>query len=406
MSPVRSFSLAARSLRRNRLRTFLMMLGVIVGVASLTILTSIGQATRQETIKRFKRMVGTYDTVIVRPGGGAMMGMPTLANTPATLTIADTEAIATLPGVRRVAQVQTAFGVNVAYRGRTDTPGVFGVSANWMALRDDQVAEGAFLSDDDVQALARVAVIGTDVRRALFPAEDPIGRTIRIGDVPFRVTGVLASQGAGPAGGDLDDVIMIPVTTASRRLFNRAFLSMAIAQLADPGQSAAVMQEITTLLRGRHHISPPARDDFTLTDPQAVLQRIIRIGTTLSRILIGVSIVAMLIGGIVIMSLMLIGVAERRREIGVRRSVGASRSDILVQFLAEALVVSCGGGLVGILIGLGGTGITTRLEHLPPILFWNALAIAVVLSIGIGLAFGLYPAWKAARVDPIGALRS
>lgn len=406
MTATKGFALAARSMRRHPLRTVLMMLGVTVGIASLTILSSLGAATRQETMARFKRMVGTFDTVIVRPGSGAMRGMPSVENTPATLKFADAAAIATLPGITRVALVQTAFNIDVVYGDRSDTPGVFGVSANWTALRDDEVAAGAFFSDEDVQARARVAVIGADVERTLFGGADPMGQTIRIGNVPFQVKGVLTSRGAGPTGASLDNVIMVPVTTSSTRLFNRDALTMAIAQLDDPLAGDAAMQRITTLLRQRHHLVPPALDDFTLTSPRAAMDRILAVGATLRRLMIGVAVMAMLIGGVAIMSLMLVGVSERQREIGLRRSVGASRGDILTQFLIEALAISCFGGGIGILIGLGGTEIVTRLQHLPPVLVWRPFAVAVALSVTLGLVFGSYPAWKAARVDPIGALRS
>ncbi|HEY7788899.1 MAG TPA: ABC transporter permease [Vicinamibacterales bacterium] len=406
MTLMNGLALAARSMRRHRLRTFLMTLGVTVGIASLTILSSLGAATRQETMARFKRMVGTFDTVIVRPGSGAMRGMPSVENTPATLTFADAAAVATIPGITRVALVQTAFNVDVIYRDRSDTPGVFGVSANWTALRDDEVATGVFFSEEDVRARARVAVIGTDVERTLFGGADPLEQTLRIGNVPFLVKGVLTSRGAGPTGASLDNVIMIPVTTASTRLFNRDALTMAIAQLEDPLAGDAAMQRITVLLRQRHHIVPPALDDFTLTSPRAAMDRILAVGATLRRLMIGVAAMAMLIGGVVIMSLMLVGVSERQREIGLRRSVGASRVDILVQFLIEALAISCLGGGIGILVGLGGTEIVTRLQHLPPVLVWDPFALAVALSVALGLMFGSFPAWKAARVDPIGALRS
>lgn len=399
--------LALRSMARYRLRAFFMMLGVMIGVSSLTVLYSVGESTRQETMKRFKRMVGTFDTVIVRPGGGRMRGMISLTTAEPTLKFEDARAIASeVPEIKQVAQVQNAFDIDVKYRDRTDSPGVLGVSANWLDLRGDEVAEGAFLTNDDMQSLTRVAVIGTDVKKALFLDENPLDKTIRIGDVPFQVKGVLTPRGAGPGGGSLDNVILIPVTTASKRLFNRDYLTMTIAQLKDPEKSDVAVQKITALMRERHHIAPSALDDFTITNPRAAMAQVTQVGSTLSKTLMGVAVIAMLIGGVVIMSLMLIAVSERRKEIGVRRSVGASRQDILLQFMLEALVVSCLGGLIGIGIGLGGTQIVTQIQQLPPIFAWDALVVAVGLSIGIGLVFGLYPAWKATSVDPVAALRS
>src|SRR3984893_1933867 len=358
-------------------------------------------------MRRFKRMIGTFDTVIVRPGAGRTRGMPSLATVPPTLKFEDARAIATeVPGVLRVAEVQNAFDVDVKYRDRTGTPAIFGVSANWTELRNDEVAQGSGLTDEDVQSLARVAVIGEDVKTTLFAGEDPVGKTLRIEDVPFQVKGVLASRGAGPGGANLDNLLLIPVTTASRRLFNRDFLTMLIAQLKDPEQGDAAVTHIAALLRERHHIVPPVADDFTITNPRAAMARVTEVGSTLSKVLTGVAALATMIGGVGIMSLMLIAVSERRKEIGVRRSVGASRQDIMTQFLLEALTISALGGLVGIVIGVGGTSLTTWMQHLPPALVWSAIGSAVAVSVAVGLLFGLHPAWRASNVDPVAALRA
>jgi putative ABC transport system permease protein len=249
-------------------------------------------------------------------------------------------------------------------------------------------------------------VIGVDVRNQLFPEEDPLGKTIRIADVPFEVVGLLKPRGAGPAGGSLDNLILIPVSTASRRLFNRDYLTMLIAQVKNSEQNSEATARVAELLRQRHHIQPPALDDFAITNPAATMAQVSRAGGTLTKILTGVSVMALLIGGIVIMSLMSIAVSERRKEIGVRRAVGAARPDVVQQFLLEAVLVSLTGGVVGALIGWGGMQLVTRIQKLPPILVWQPLAAAIALSIAVGVVFGLYPAWKASRVDPIQALRS
>jgi putative ABC transport system permease protein len=398
---------AARSLNRYRLRTTLMMMGIIVGIASLAILTSLGEATKRETMQRFKNMIGTFDTIIIRPGGGRSRGMPTLVNVPPTLRFEDAKALATeLPEIKAVAQMQAAFDIDIKYREKTASPAVFGVSANWLKLRSDEVADGMFFSEDQNASLARVAVIGTDVRNSLFSNQDPLGKTIRIADVPFEVIGILKSRGAGPAGGSLDNVILIPVNTASRRLFNRDYLTMVIAQLKNPEASNEVTNKISGWLRERHHIQPPTLDDFAITNPAATMARVTQTGNTLAKILTGVAIMALLIGGIVIMSMMSIAVSERRKEIGVRRSVGAARGDIVVQFVLEATFVAFAGGAVGVLVGFGGSEIATRLQKLPSVLVWQPFATAVLLSIVIGVVFGIYPAWRASRVDPIQALRS
>jgi putative ABC transport system permease protein len=399
-------SQATRSMRRYPLRTTLMMLGVVVGIASLTVLSSIGEATRRETMQRFKNMIGTFDTIIVRPGGGRTRGMPTLVNVPPTLRFEDANAIARESEIRAVAEMQTAFDVDSKYRDHAASPVVIGVSPNWLELRSDEVQDGVFFTEDQNASLARVAVIGTDVRTALFPEEDPLGKTFRIADVPFQVIGLLKSRGAGPAGGTLDNLVLIPVNSAARRLFNRDFLTMLIAQVKDPERSSEATERVSALLRERHHIQPPALDDFTITNPAATMAQVTRASSTLTKILTGVAAMALLIGGVVIMSLMSIAVSERRKEIGVRRSAGATRGDIVAQFLFEATLVASTGGIAGAVLGWGGMQLATRMQKLPPILVWRPFATAILLSIVIGVVFGIYPAWKASRLDPIQALRS
>jgi len=398
---------ALRSTNRYRFRAALMMLGIVMGISSLAILSSIGEATRRETIQRFKNMIGTFDTIVVRPGGGRSRGMPTLVNVPPTLRFEDSNAIATeLTEIKSVAEVQNAFDIDVQYRNRTTSPGIFGVSSNWLLLRSEDVADGSFFTEEHNRSLARVAVLGTDVRNSLFPDEDPLGKTVRIANVPFQVIGTLKSRGAGPAGAALDNIVLIPINTAARRLFNRDYLTMLIAQVKDPDRSTKATERVTALLRERHHIRPPALDDFTITNPAVTMAQVTRAGSTLNKILTGVSFLALLIGGIVIVALMSIAVSQRRKEIGVRRSVGAGRGNIVQQFLLEAVIVALAGGIVGVLIGVGGMQVVARVQNLPHVLLWQPIASAILVAIGTGVLFGIYPAWKASRVDPIQALRS
>jgi len=398
---------ALRTIGRYRVRTLLMMLGVIVGISSLAILTAVGEGTKRETMERFKNMIGTFDTIIIRPGGPGFRGMPTLANVPQSLKFEDAKAIAIeLPGIKDVAEVQSAFDIDVKYRDRQSSPAVFGVGARWLSLRSEEVADGTFFTDEQNASLSRVAVIGPDVRKDLFPEEDPLQKNIRIGDVPFQIIGLLKSRGAGPAGAQLDNIVLIPINTAARRLFNRDYLTMLLAQVKNPEQGSETARKITALLRERHRIQPPALDDFTVTNPAATMAQVTRAGNTLQKILTGVSAMALLIGGIVILSLMSIAVSERRKEIGVRRSVGAARHDIVMQFLLEAALVSLAGGICGVVIGWGGMQLVTRLLRLPQIIVWQPFALSILLSVAVGIVFGIYPAWTASNVDPIKALRS
>jgi putative ABC transport system permease protein len=406
MNVLHFFRSIVRTLSRNKVRAMLMMAGVTIGIASLTILTSIGESTRRETMKRFKNMLGTFDTVIIRPGSSKNRGMVSLTNVEPSLKFDDATAIATqVPEIRQLAQVQNALDIDVKYRDRSGTPAIFGVSSNWLELRGDEVAEGEFFSEDDVRSLARVAILGADAQKQLFPDEDSIGKTIRIGDVPFIVRGVMVARGAGPAGGSLDNLIFIPVTTASKRLFNRDFLTMLIAQLKESDQGQLAIEQIQALLRARHHLAPGVLDDFNVTNPRAVMAQVTTMGTTIRKLLLIVAILATGIGGIVIMSVTLIGVSERRKEIGVCRAVGASRNAILAQFLLEAVLLSLAGGIVGIALGIGGTQVVSRLQRLSFLLQPEAVLAATLLSIGLGLLFGVYPAWRAAMTNPIDALR-
>jgi putative ABC transport system permease protein len=383
-----------------------MMAGVTVGIASLTILGSIGESTRLETMKRFKNMLGTFDTVIIRPGAGKNRGMVSLTNVDQTLTFSDADAVEHLPAVRQLARLQNAFDIDVKYRDRDATPAIFGVSPNFLELRGDQVAEGRFFSDEENRALTRVAIVGSDARAALFPDDDPLGKTIRVGDVPFEVIGVLRPRGAGPAGGSLDNLVFIPVNTASKRLFNRDFLTMLIAQIRDPSQPQSAVGQISSLLRSRHHLTGAALDDFNLTSPHAVMSQVTRLGASLRRLLKIVAVLAMLVAGIVIFSITLIGISERRREIGIRRAVGAVQSAVLLQFLCEAMTLSFAGGLAGIAIGIGGTQMIAQWQHLPFLIERKTVLLAAGISVMLGIVCALYPAWKASKLNPVDALRA
>ncbi len=403
----RTILLALRTLLRNPLRSFLMMLGVTVGIAALTTMASVGEATKQETMRRFKRMVGTYDIVNVAPGAARTRGMPSLTTVEPTLKFDDATAIAAeARTITQIAEVQNAFDIDVKHRDNTTASAIYGISANWLEMHGYFIDAGTPISDDDVASLARVAVIGIDVQTALFPNQDPMGQQMRIANVPFQVKGVLVSRGAGPGGGSLDNIVFIPVTTASKRLFNRDYLTTINAKLKDPDRPEAAIEEISAILRQRHGIVPPGEDDFTVTNPRATAEQVTQVRSTLSTVLTGVAVIATLIGGLVIMSLMLIAVSERRREIGVRRAVGATRRDVMLQFLIEAATISVMGGLAGVALGVAGATIAAIQQDLPPILLWSAIGGSVVLSVCIGLVFGLQPAWKAANLDPIEALRN
>lgn len=395
-----------RSLWRRKVRSLLMMSGVLIGVASLTLLSSIGAGTKEVTLSRFKNMLGTFDTVIVQPGGAKNRGMVTVSNTDATLSFDDAAAIAReAPAIRQIVQVLNILDGDVSYQAHHESAGVFGVSVNWPQVRGDRPVEGDFFDQGDVDALVRTAVLGADLKAKLFPTEDPIGKTIRIGRVPFVVKGVLAPRGVGPSGQTLDNLLYIPVTTASKRLFNRDYLTMVVAQLKDETQSKAAEAQIRALLRDRHHLAPGVLDNFTVSSPRAVIAQVSAMGSAMGKMLNMVALLAMLLGGVVILSVMFVGVAARRREIGLRRAAGASRNAILAQFLLEAAALSGLGAVIGAVLGIAGAQLVGLMQRLPFVVDVPAVAMALLLSVLVGLIFGLLPAWRAAHVDPAKALR-
>jgi putative ABC transport system permease protein len=397
--------LAWRAVRRYRLRSALMMIAIVIGISGLTVLSTIGQATKQETLARFKNMLGTFDTLVVRPGAGSMRGMTNLAESDVTLTFDDADAVARAPFAREVVEVENAFKIDASYSDKHAAPAVFGVSPNWAAVRGESLAAGEFLTPQDDQALARVAVLGADARRDLFGDGDPLGKIIRIGGVPFQVKGVLDPRGAGPTGASLDNLIFVPVSTAARRLFNRNYLTMLIVQLKDPERSVAAMSDLRRLLRARHRLDADTPDNFTISSPRAIMARVQAMGSALGTLLLVITILALVVGGIVVFAVMMAAVGARRAEIGVRRAAGATRGAIGTQFLAEAGLISLSGGIIGTAIGVGGTQAVSAVERLPFLVDVPVLVAAVALSLVVGVTFGAVPALKASRVDPIEALR-
>jgi putative ABC transport system permease protein len=398
---------ALRTLRRNPLRTCLMMAGLAVGIGVLTAANFVGESTRQETANQVKNMLRSFDTVMIRPGAARTRGMVSLTNVPPTLKFEDAAAIATeLPEVSQVAMLQNAFDIDAKAGARTDSTAVFGVSTSWLNIQGDEAVNGRLVTDQDVASRARVAVLGGDVAKELFPDQSPVGQPIQLAGVPFTVIGTLASRGAGPGGASLDDLILIPVTTGASRLFNRDYLTMLIAQLRDPAHSDEAVSRITALLRQRHHLAPQALDDFSISNPKAVATRVTQATSTLARLVWGSGLLVTAIGAAMVIGIMLAGVSERRAEIGLRRAIGATRGNILTQFLLEALWASLAGGIVGISLGAILSIVLTRLQHLPMVVSGQFVGVAITIALIVGILAGLYPAWKAARVDPVAALRA
>ena len=405
MRPLTVIREARRALTANPVRAALMMLGVAIGIAALTIIVAVGQGAKAQVLQRVGKVLGT-SPIVVAAGEGFQRGSQ-IDVTTSTLTPEDAQAIAEeIPGVREVALVQRMPGVVITARAQTTTAQVFGVTPNWHDLQNWEVESGEELSVEDNAGAARVCLVGRTVAQALFGEADPVGETLRLREVSLRVKGVLLSKGVSPGGGDLDNRVVVPLAAFSRRLYNTTALAQVIVRPDDMERMDSVVAAIIGLLRERHHIVPPKQDDFSVRTPEAIVQFAAGTSQTLSLFLGVVAGIALLVGGLVIMNIMLVSVGERTREIGIRRAVGARRKDILRQFLAEAVAITLTGGLVGVLIGVAGAAALSALKDMPTQVSWLAVAVAVVFSILVGIVFGVYPAKRAAHLHPVEALRT
>lgn len=386
-------------------RTLLMMLGVAVGVSVLSASIVISQGT-EERIMGLVQKHG-LDMMMVRAGGEVQVFAPQADRGLATLVEADARTIGDeIPGVALVSVVQNQRGITLVHEDRSVTTRAFGVEADWMEIRRWGMAQGEFLSESDMAAMARVVMLGAKVAHALFPDGDAVGRTVRVNNDPYTVKGVFIEMGTDAAGiDDWDDRIVVPFATSSRRLFNRPYLEQIVIRVADARRMSETGERVRNLLRVRHAVAPGEQDDFFVREPEDIENAALETASTLSALSMAVAITALLAGGIVIMNLMLAAVAQRSHEIGLRRAMGARASDVARQFLLESLFIALGGGLVGVTAGIAvATGLAAAGAASSRVT-WVPFAIALVSCTIIGLVFGSYPARKAARLDPAATLR-
>jgi putative ABC transport system permease protein len=405
MKIVSTVRVSLKGLTANKLRTFFMMLGVLIGIMALTVIVSVGQGAKLQVRERMER-VGAFSAVMVSPGGGATRGLGSVETIPATLTVEDAQAIkAEVPNVEDVAMAQVKQSEPIKFGGQSTTTVVWGVTPNYMKIRPSPAARGELFGPEEEASSARVAMLGQETAAALFGDADPLEETIRIENVPFKVIGVFKKMGASPGGGNLDDRIFIPFSTASRRLFNLTHLSQLVIQVRVNGQVAKSADQVKQFLRERHHIAPDMPDDFSVRYAEQMLGILTGSSQTLTLFLSIVAALSLLVGGFIVMNIMLISVSERTKEIGLRRAVGARRRDILVQFVLEAGAVTAAGGLIGVLLGVGGAIFASSLLGWPAAISWPAIVGAVLFAGIVGLVFGVQPARKAASLHPVEALR-
>ena len=398
---------AFRILVRNRLRAGLTMLGIIIGVGSVIALVSIGQGAKA-TVQAQVASMGT-NVIIILPGSTTESGVRSAQGSAVTLTVADAL------DLRKKLPLLTDTGwsrrdvMQIVNGNRNWNGPVNGVSPSYLTIRDWSFNSGGPFTQADMDAASRVVLIGQTVVENLFDlGEEPVGSTIRIKNVPFKVVGVLAPKGQSSQGSDQDDVLFIPFTTAERKVLGTQFLGSVSALFAAtdrPEDLPEAVQGIREVLRARHRLQTDQADDFTIRT-QVDIGRV-QEGTshTLTMMMFAIASISLLVGGIGIMNILLVSVTERTREIGVRMAVGAKRRHILAQFLIEALTLSIVGGLCGIVLGIVGARATTVLAGWPTIISAESVAIGFIFSAAVGLFFGLYPANKASRLNPIEALR-
>jgi putative ABC transport system permease protein len=403
MQGLMTLRIALRALARNKLRAFLTMLGIIIGVGAVIAMVAIGEGAKS-TIRAQIAALGT-NVLIVLPGSNVQGGVRAGFGNVNTLLDADGKAMAReLPSVAFVSPVLRRQEQVVAANLNWGTLAQ-GVAPEFQQIRDWEVAQGRFLHEGDMESAAKVAVIGQTVARQLFGSDDALDAVIRIRNIPFRVIGVLVPKGQTGQGTDQDDTVIIPYTTMQKRLMRITWVQSIVVKAVNAERVDEAQEQITLLLRQRHRIGPEREDDFNVRNLSDIAEAATTTARVMAVLLGSVASISLLVGGIGIMNIMLVSVTERTREIGIRMAVGARSRDIMLQFLVEAVVMAATGGLIGILLGIGSSELIKQWAQWPTLINPAIIAIAFLFSGAVGVFFGFYPAKKAANLDPIEALR-
>ncbi len=394
---------ALRALIRNKMRSTLTVLGITIGIGAVICVVAIGQAGSQEVEKQLDNLGENF--VWIEAGSRAPNGVRTGSHGTKTLTVEDSEAILHQVPLIKSISPQVDSNAQVIYANRNWFTHYRGVSPEYMLIKRWDVVQGVPFTREDVERAAPVCVLGETVRQQLFPSESPIGKTVRLAGMPCQVVGILAIKGQSGFGQDQDDTILLPYTTAQRRMKGINWLDDILCSAVSPEAILPAIEQATLLLRERHHIHAGQDDDFNIRRPDEIIQTRLNASRTFSLLLIMIASVSLLVGGIGIMNVMLVSVTERTREIGVRMSVGATEGDVQMQFLGEAVMLSLFGGVIGVLFGIAGSYFIGQTLEWPMSISPEAIAVAAVFAALVGIFFGYYPALKASRLDPIEALR-
>jgi len=392
--------IALRALRRNKMRSILTALGIIIGVGAVIATVSIGNGAKHQVEGQIASL--GQNVISVFPGTSTSGGMRGGFGSSSTLTIEDGEAIE-----REVLGVVAVSGEvrdrqQVLANGLNWNTTVMGEGPGYLSVRAWDLESGSMFTDADMRSTGKVAVIGKTVARELYPDMDPVGQTIRIRNLPFKILGVLKSKGFSFFGSDQDDVVVVPTTSAMRRVSRRQYLSGILIQAQTPEMMGRIQQDVTDLLQQRRGGREP---DFTVRNQLELAEAATATSKTMTALLGSIAGVSLIVGGIGIMNIMLVSVTERTREIGIRLAIGAHDRDVRLQFLIEAMILSMLGGIFGVLIGIGASQLVSAHFNMPVLISTASITGAVVFSAFVGIVFGFYPAHKAAQLDPIDALR-
>ena len=398
-----SVKMAIDGMITNKMRTFLTLLGIIIGVAAVIAMISLGMGVKAQ-IKENISSLGS-NLLIISPGGRTSSGARLASGTGVRLTYDDAKAIEkNVSGIEYVApSVSSSYQLVVG--NQNWTANVEGTTPNVIDIRSFKIEEGRMFTDKDLDSKARVAVIGQTIVDNLFPEGDPVGKIVRINKAPFKVVGILGVKGQSANEQDQDDVVYIPLTTAQQRMMGITYLNRITVQAQSEDVINDAQADIETLLRTRHKVKDGGDDDFTVRNLAALMDTMMETANTITLLLGNIAAISLLVGGIGIMNIMLVSVTERTREIGIRKALGATYNNILLQFLIEAMVIGVVGGILGTVLGVGASYALSYFSGWKTVVSVAAIIVAVIFSIGIGLFFGIYPARKAALLDPIDALR-
>jgi len=391
-----------KAISRNKLRSFLTMLGIVIGVGCVIIVVAIGNGATKSIQETINSLGSNF--IMIFPGASTQSGAKIFTGQ-STMTVEDADAIkAECPSVAYVSVIMRTAGQVVASELNWSTS-IYGVGVDWPFIRAWNVGDGQFFTDVDVRSASKVCVLGRTVADNLFPQGDAVGQIVRIKNVPFKVVGVLEKKGGNTMGQDQDDQIVAPYTTVMKRLMGQTKVNMIQAAARQPDQVQQAMTEIETLLRQRHRIPNGGDSDFMMRSQEEIAAANEAQMKVLSTLLISIAAISLLIGGIGIMHIMLVSVTERTREIGIRMAIGAKGRHVLLQFLFEAITLSIVGGLIGVGAGIGFSSLAAKLSGWPIVVSSASIALSFAVAGGVGVIFGFFPAFKASRLDPIDALR-